>query len=121
VSADQLREFGFGQITISGDPDTKLLFDKLRKLQGFPVSTDVKWEANSTGRQQDANGQPQQTSSGAGLAALSSLLGNSKPQDQQDSDNGLTTIFTSHTEIKSVAGAALSSSLFTAPADYKQD
>ena len=121
VSADQLREFGFGQITVSGSPDTKLLFDKLHKLQGFPVSTDVKWEANSTGQQKDANGQPQPTSSGAGLAALSSLLGNNQSQDQQNSGNGLTTIFTSHTEIKSVDSSALSSSLFTAPADYKQD
>ena len=124
TNPDELKLYGFGvgpgSVTTS---DSKAFFDKLRTIKGFPVSVDVTWKANDTGQQNggqsggNQQGNPQDLSK-----ALGSLFGSKKDDDSSaKSSDGMTVIFTSHTEIKSVDTGSLDSSLFEVPAGYKQD
>lgn len=94
VNAEELQQFGFGHATISG-ADSKAFFDKLHSIKGYPVSLDVTWEGSST----DAD---------------------SKDDDKKN-DEGLTTVFTSHTEVKSVDTGGLDKSLFEVPESYSKE
>jgi len=124
TNPDEMKLYGFGvgpgAVSVS---DSKAFFDKLRTIKGYPISIDVAWKANSTGQQnggQSGGGQqgnPQDLSK-----ALGSLFGSKKDDDSSaKSSDGMTTIFTSHTEVKSVDTGSVGSSLFEVPSDYKKE
>ncbi|HET7174505.1 MAG TPA: hypothetical protein VFK21_00705 [Gammaproteobacteria bacterium] len=124
TNPDELKLYGFGvgpgSVTAS---DSKAFFDKLRTIKGFPVSVDVTWKANDTGQQNGGQSGGNQQASPQDLSkTLGSLFGSKKDDDSSaKSSDGMTVIFTSHTEIKSVDTGSLDSSLFEVPTDYKKD
>ncbi|HLW74982.1 MAG TPA: hypothetical protein VKT74_07935 [Gammaproteobacteria bacterium] len=118
--------FGGGTLTVNGQ-DEKAFFEKLRSIKGMPVSTDVTWEVGgtsakggttNTGAQQ---ARPQQNLD----SALGSLFGQKQPdnsqQNQKQGTPGMTTIFSSHIEIKAIDTSPVDSSMFEVPSDYKTD
>jgi hypothetical protein len=118
-----------GRVEVNGQ-DMKADLEKLRAIKGLPVSTDITWESGGA----DADGK-QTNDSDAGKdssktldSALGSLFGGSKSDDsskqappQKQGTPGLTTIFSSHVEVKAVDTAAVDASQFQVPADYKLD
>jgi hypothetical protein len=137
MPSDMAKQYGLLQLNMSPngrgqltDKDMKSFMDKLSKIKGFPVVTDVKWEAgciaNCSENQQTAS-QDQQSSDNSG--GLGSLLGslmsknsaqNSQPGQQQSTD-GLTTIFQSRTEVQSIDTDSQPASLFEVPAGYTKN
>ena len=120
---DEVRQYGFATVRLNG-ADQKKFFDKLRTIKGNPVSVDVTWQTAST----DAKGKSEASKHDQQAApsldsAIGSLFGShSKSDEKKKTDNnGMTTIFSSHTEIKSVKVGNLSKSLFEVPKDYKID
>lgn len=120
---DEVQQYGFGTVRLNG-VDQKKFFDKLHTIKGNPVSVDVTWQTTST----DAKGKPEASKQDQQPApsldnAIGSLFGShSKTDDKKKAgSNGMTTIFSSHTEIKSVKVGALDKSLFEVPKDYKTD
>jgi len=125
TNPDELKLYGFGvgQGSISG-ADSRAFFDKLRSVKGFPVSVDVTWKGSDTGQQKgDQSGGGQQQASPQDVSkALGSLFGSKKDDDSSaKSSDGMTVIFTSHTEIKSVDTGSVDPALFEAPTDYKKE
>lgn len=130
TSTDDAKVYGFGSgtLTINGQ-DQKEFFTKLHSIKGLPVSTDVTWEVAGT----DSNGKPTNDSdagkdSNKNLdSALGSLFGGNKSKDdsssqmQKQGTPGMTTIFSSHVEVKSVDTSAMDASQFQVPTDYKVD
>ena len=130
MRADDEKLFGFGSgtIVINGQQE-KDFFAKLHSIKGLPVSTDVTWEAGGT----DANGKntnsdsSQQSGQPQTLdSALGSVFGGSKSDDSKNppakkADDGMTTLFSSHIEVKSVDTSAVDASQFQVPSDYKVD
>src|SRR5580698_4405449 len=125
----EMAQYGFSSVNINMTPaDEKAFFDKLRTIKGYNVSMDVRWESAGT----DANGKPtntdnsQQNQSQTLDSALGSLLG-SKPKSDDSSKKpaagtpGMTTIFSSHIEVKSVDTGAIAAAQFAVPADYKKE
>ena len=122
TNPDELKQFGFGPSTISG-ADSKAFFDKLHTIKGFPVSIDVTWEASSTGGDKDksdSSASDQQSGQDA-VKALGSLFGSKDDKDKKASDDGMTTVFTSHTELKSLDTGSLDKALFEVPGDYTME
>ncbi|HSN17542.1 MAG TPA: hypothetical protein VLV87_04975 [Gammaproteobacteria bacterium] len=117
---------GSGHVEVEGQ-DMKSAIEKLRTIKGLPVSTDVRWEAGGT----DKDGKPTNDSdagkdSGKSLdSALGSLFGHksddSDQKPQAAGTPGLTTIFSSHYEVKAVDTSPVNSSQFQTPSDYKLD
>ena len=116
-----------GHVVVNGQ-DMKSDIDKLHTIKGLPVSTDVTWEAGGT----DKDGK-QTNDSDAGKdssknldSALGSLFGSKKSDDSssqpaKQGTPGMTTIFSSHYEVKGVDTSAVDASQFQVPADYKVD
>jgi hypothetical protein len=94
TNAEELQQFGFGHTTISG-ADSKAFFDKLHSIKGYPVSFDVTWSGSNKGE-------------------------GSTDSDKKD-DDGTVTVFTSHTEVKSVSTGGLDKSLFEVPESYSKE
>jgi hypothetical protein len=122
-NSTEIQQYGFGTMHVNGE-DQKKFLDKLHTIKGFPVSSDVTWQTAST----DASGkaesdnkdqQPHETVD----SAIGSLFGARSKHDDSKKTNsdGMTTIFSSHVEIKSVDTGALGKSLFVVPKDYKTD
>ncbi len=137
MPSDMAKQYGLLQLHMSvngngplTDKDMKSFMDKLSKIKGFPVVTDVKWEAgcisNCNQGQQTAS-QDQQSSDNSGSlgSLLGSLMSKNSSQNsqsgQQKSTAGLTTIFQSHTEVQSIDIGSQPVSLFDVPAGYTQD
>jgi len=128
-STDASAVYGLesGHLEVNGQ-DMKADLEKLRAVKGLPVSTDITWEAGGT----DANGK-QSNDSDAGKdsgktldSALGSLFGSkskddSSSQPQKPGTPGLTTIFSSHVEVKAVDTSGIDATQFQAPSDYKLD
>lgn len=123
---DEIRQYGFGQgsINING-ADQKKFFDKLHTIKGYPVSMDVKWEAASTGASgASSSGNAQQAHPQTLDSALGSLFGSKKSDDSDKkpaATPGMTMLFSSHVEVKSVDTGAIAASQFEVPSDYKAD
>lgn len=128
MPADTAKQYGLLQMGYLTAKDVKPFTDKLSKIKGFPVVTDVKWEAGCSSNcpnNGQTQSQPQQdTGSGSLSGMLSGLLTNKNAQktqgDQQQNTNGLTTIFTSRTEVQSIDTNNLPALLFEVPAGYSK-
>lgn len=115
---------GNGRVEVNGE-DMKSTLDKLHTIKGLPVSTDITWEVGGS----DANGKPanggEQSKPQPSLdSALGSLFGKKPDTDQQSQKQGspgMTTIFSSHVEVKAVDTGAVDKSMFEVPGDYKLD
>jgi len=126
-SPGEMAQYGFSSVNINMTPaDRKEFFDKLHTIKGYNVSMDVRWESAGT----DANGKPtnsdnsQQAHPQTLDSALGSLLGSKKKDDDSKKaagTPGMTTIFSSHVEVKSVDTGAIAASQFEVPADYKKE
>jgi len=137
MPSDMAKRYGLLQINVSAkgrgqltDKDMKVFADKLSKIKGFPVVTDVKWEAGCISNcAQDQQTPPQGQQSSDNSGGLGSLLGSlmsknsaQNPQSgQQKSTDGLTTIFQSHSEVQSIDTGSQPASLFEVPAGYAKD
>jgi hypothetical protein len=131
TTGDMAKQFGLTQVTFLRDKDMKPFLEKLSKIRGFPVVTDVKWEAGciSSCAENDQTAPKEQQSSG-NSDALGGLLSNllakksaQNPQSDQHSNsaNGLATIFQSHTEVQTIDTGSQPSSLFDVPAGYTKN
>lgn len=118
ANADELRRFGFGTVSLNS-ANPREFFDKLKTIKGYPVSTDVTWEVSGSGQKD----QGKQEQPGESLDnAIGSLFGShSKEPSKAGKLDGMTTVFSSHVEIKSVDTGTVSKALFEVPADYKTD
>jgi hypothetical protein len=123
-------QFGLDGLNVSIDSaDSKEFTDKLHTIKGHNVLADVRWEmsgADANGKQTNTANNDVQSSSQSLDSALGSLLG-SKPSSS-DSNNskpagtpGMTTIFHSNIEVKSVDLGSIAASQFAPPADYQKD
>jgi hypothetical protein len=131
-ASDDTNAFGLGnnaQIEINGE-EMKSAVAKLRTIKGLPVSTDIRWEVAGADKDGKAtNDSDAGKDSGKTLdSALGSLFGGNKSNDDSSKDkdkdqgsSGMTTIFSSHVEVKSVDTDAVDASQFQVPADYKLD
>lgn len=120
---DESQQFGFNTVSLSA-ADQKAFFDKLHSIKGYSVSTDVKWEVAGTDKNgKSENNENQQQSGSTVDSAIGSLFGSKSTSDdhKQANNDGMTTIFSSHVEIKSVKTGALDKALFELPKDYKLD
>jgi hypothetical protein len=127
---DASRVYGLedGHVEVNGQ-DMKADLEKLRTIKGLPVSMDISWEtggADATVKQ--TNDSDAGKDSGKTLdSALGSLFGSkssdsgSNSQPQKQGTPGMTTIFTSHMEVKAVETSAVDASQFQVPSDYKVD
>jgi|GEM_PF-4670384 len=116
-----------GHVIVNGQ-DMKSDIDKLHTIKGLPVSTDVTWEAGGTDKDgKQTNDSDAGKDSGKSLdSALGSLFGSKKSDDSSNQPAkqgtpGMTTIFSSHYEVKGVDTSAVDASQFQVPADYKVD
>ena len=137
MPSDMAKQYGLLQLNMSPngrgqltDKDMKSFMDKLSKIKGFPVVTDVKWEAgciSNCAQDQQTASQDQQSSDNSG--ALGNLLGNlmsknstqNSQSGQQKSTDGLTTIFQSRNEVQSIDTGSQPTSLFDVPTGYTKD
>lgn len=130
----ELTEYGLSGASINGAnitaADRKAFLDKLHTVKGYSVTADVRWEVAGTdksGKSQNDNSQSQQGQGRPNLDnALGSLFGGNKKSDssqQQQSTGtpGMTTMFHSYTEVKSVDFSSIAATQFQAPADYKKE
>ncbi len=133
----ELAEYDLNGATINGaaitPADKKAFLDKLHTIKGRSVTADVRWEVAGT----DANGKPTNANTGSSNqpqqspqnldSALGSLFGSKKSdssaqtQPQSQGTAGMTSIFHSYTEVKSVGFDPIAATQFQVPADYKQD
>lgn len=116
VNANEMRQFGFGTVTANG-ADPKQFFEKLKTIKGYAVSTDVRWETAGSGdKDKDKGEQPSESID----SAIGGLFGHHHSEPKKQSDHpGMTTIFSSHVEIKSVSFDKLDPAMFKVPDDYK--
>jgi hypothetical protein len=128
-AAQEISMYGLanGHVTVNGQ-DMKSDLEKLRAIKGLPVVTDISWEVGGTDKDgKSTSGDSQQSGDQSKTldSALGSLFGSksddSNKQPQKKSDDGMTTIFSSHVEVKSVDASTVDASQFQAPSDYKLD
>ena len=128
-SSDASRYYGLedGHVVVNGQ-DMKSDLDKLKTIKGLPVSTDITWEAGGTDKdgKQTNDSDAGKDSSKSLDSALGSLFGSkssdsSSSQPAKQGTPGMTTIFSSHYEVKGVDTGAVDASQFQTPADYKLD
>ncbi|MGE5624839.1 MAG: hypothetical protein ACM3ZT_04750 [Bacillota bacterium] len=121
---DELKQFGFttASIRVNGE-DAQKFFEKLRTIKGYPISMDVTWEASGTGDNGTGSNSSQPQAQQNPVAALGSLFGSKKDDSQKQTQGtpGMTTVFSSHTELKSLDTGSLDKALFEVPGDYKTD
>jgi len=131
ANSDDANAFGVGansHIEVNGQ-DMKEAVAKLRTIKGLPVSTDIRWEAAGT----DKDGKPTndadagKDSSKSLDSALGSLFGHKSDDSDKSKEQkaagtpGMTTLFSSHMEIKGVDTGAVDAAQFQVPSDYKVD
>lgn len=130
ASADDASAFGLGSnahIEVNGE-DMKSAVEKLRTIKGLPVSTDIRWEIAGA----DKDGKPTNDSdagkdSGKTLdSALGSLFGHksddsSSKKDDSQGTPGMTTLYSSHLEVKAVDTSTVDAAQFQVPDGYKLD
>ena len=135
ASPEEAKQYGFGTVQLSyvTNEDTKKFLDKLKTIKGYPVSLDVTWQAQGSANQggtsdSGSSDADKQAAAKQNLSnALGSLFGGSKSGSSSSSgssagsDNGMATLFTSHTELKSVDTASLKGDLFSVPDGYKKE
>jgi hypothetical protein len=137
MPSDMAKQYGFLQLNISPsgrgrltDQDMKTFMDKLSKIKGFPVVTDVKWEAgcvaNCSDNQQTASQDQQSADNSGGLGGLlGSLMAKNSAQNSQSSQSkntdGLATIFQSRTEVQSIDTGHQPATLFEVPVGYTKE
>jgi hypothetical protein len=117
-----------GNVEINGQ-DMKSAVDKLRTIKGLPVSTDIRWEVAGADKDGKAtNDSDAGKDSGKTLdSALGSLFGHksddssSAKKDDSQGTPGMTTLFSSHVEVKAVDTSAVDAAQFAVPSDYKLD
>ena len=132
---NELAEYGLNNASINGASitaaDRKAFLDKVHTIKGYSVTADVRWEVAGT----DKDGKPANASGDQGQgqgqarpnldSALGSLFGSKKSDTpapaQSQGTPGMTSIFHSYNEVKSVGFGAIAASQFQVPADYKQD
>ena len=112
-----------GHVMVNGQ-DMKSNLEKLRTIKGLPVSTDIRWEVGGT----DANGKAEggnddQSHPTSVDSALGSLFGHKSDDSSKEKAGtpGMTTVFSSHVEIKAIDTAAVDAAQFQPPSDYKLD
>ena len=134
---NELAEYGLDNANINGASitaaDRKAFLDKLHTVKGYSVTADVRWEVAGTDKNGKSTSDSGQQGQGQGQGrpnldnALGSLFGgnnkksDSPPQPQSAGTPGMTTMFHSYTEVKSVGFDAIPATQFQAPADYKKD
>lgn len=119
---------GAGHIEVEGK-DMQSAIEKLKAIKGLPVSTDVRWEVGGTDKdgKQTNDSDAGKDSSKSLDSALGSLFGGKKSDDSdsqkkdQAGTPGLTTIFSSHYEVKAVDTSTIDAAQFQTPSDYKLD
>ncbi|HVC37409.1 MAG TPA: hypothetical protein VNF46_03295 [Gammaproteobacteria bacterium] len=131
MTTDMTKQYGLLQMRYLTHKDIKPFADKLSRIKGFPVVTDVKWEAGCTANCAHSDQPPpQQEQSSGSSGGLGSLLGgllnknsaqNIQSDQQPKSTDGLSTIFQSHTEVQSIDTGSQPASLFEVPAGYTKD
>ena len=133
ANPNELAEYGLDNANINGAritaADRKAFLDKVHTIKGYSVTADVRWEVAGTdkdGKSTNDNGQQGQGQGGRPNldSALGSLFGGGKKSDappQPQGTPGMTSIFHSYTEVKSVGFDAIAATQFQAPADYKQE
>lgn len=131
TNPSELAEYGLNGASINGAnitaADKKAFLDKLHTIKGYSVSSDVRWEVAGTdanGKSSNGNTQAQQGGQPSLDSALGSLLGGKNKSDDSAKPAGtagMTSIFHSSTEVKSVGFDAIAASQFQAPADYKKE
>ncbi len=130
MPADMAKQYGLFQMSYLTDKDIRPFMDKLSKIKGFPVATDVKWEAgciaNCSGNDQaSSQNQHDSDNSNALGGLLGSLLSKNATQNDQSSGqkttDGLNTIFHSYTEVKSIDTGNQPVSLFEVPAGFTKN
>ena len=115
---------GNGRVEVNGE-DMKSALEKLKTIKGLPVSTDITWEIGGTDKDGkpttgEDQGKPQPTLDSA-LGGLFGKKPDSSQQEQKQGTPGMTTIFSSHVEIKAIDTSSVDASLFQVPSDYKVD
>src|SRR6185437_4825399 len=131
ASSDDADAFGLGSnahIEVNGE-DMKSAVAKLRTIKGLPVSTDIRWEAAGTDKDGKATNDADagKDSSKSLDGALCSLFGHKSDDSDKGKDQksqgtpGMTTLFSSHMEVKAVDTSAVDASQFQVPSDYKVD
>ncbi|MHB8405024.1 MAG: hypothetical protein ACYDCJ_06355 [Gammaproteobacteria bacterium] len=126
------RQLGLDRMPFASEQGQKELFGKLQQIKGYPVVTDVTWAGgciSGCGADNQPQSQTQQSSapsSGLGgmlsglLAKTAEKQAQNQSQQKQNTD-GLSVIFTSHTELKSLDTGNLSGSVFEVPAGYTKN
>jgi hypothetical protein len=138
MPSDMARQYGLLQLNMSvnrqgklTDKDMQLFVDRLGKIKGFPVVTDVKWEAGciancSQGDQAPAQEQQDSANSNGLGGLLNNLLAKNSTQNPQSGQQtkdaaGLTTIFQSRTEVQSIDTGSQPGSVFEVPVGYAKN
>jgi hypothetical protein len=131
ASSEDASDYGLGngRIEINGQ-DMKSAVEKLRTIKGLPVSTDIRWEVGGADKDGKATNDADagKDSSKSLDSALGSLFGHKSDDSSKDKDNdkdqgtpGMTTIFSSHVEVKAVDTSAVDAAQFQVPDGYKLD
>jgi hypothetical protein len=135
ATSDDASAFGVGSnshIEVNGE-DMKEAVAKLRIIKGLPVFTDIRWEAagaDSNGKSSsDADAESAKDSGKTLDSALGSLFGHKSDDSDKDKNKdqkaqgtpGMTTLFSSHMEVKAVDTAAVDAAQFQVPEGYKLD
>jgi hypothetical protein len=118
---EQAKQYGFGQVQLEylNPADTRKFLDKLGSIQGYPVSLDVTWKAKGSAAPGAATHTDGSNSDQDASNVLGAIMGNAA-KEQTDA-GGMTTIFSSHTELKSVDTASLKGDLFSVPDGYTKN
>ena len=130
-ASDDASAFGVSansHIEVNGQ-DMKDAVAKLHTIKGLPVFTDIRWEAAGADKDgKQTNDSDAGKDSGKSLdSALGSLFGHKsddsdkKKDDKAQGTPGMTTLFSSHMEVKAVDTAAVDAAQFQVPSDYKAD
>ncbi|MGH8307618.1 MAG: hypothetical protein ACRER0_05025 [Gammaproteobacteria bacterium] len=126
MPADLAKQYGMQQFTFLTGKDMKAFTDKMNQIKGYPVASDVKWESGCISNcPENARSQTQDEQSSGSSGGLRGLLAMKAKQNeqanQQQNANGLSTIFSSRTEVQALDTSSLPASLFEVPAGYTKN
>ncbi len=128
MPTDLAKQYGMQQFSFLTGKDMKAFTDKMSQIKGYPVVSDVKWESGCISncpenKQSQSQSQEEQGSgSSSGLSSLLAMRAKRNEQaNQQYNVNGLSTIFSSRTEVQTVDTGSLPASLFEVPAGYSKN
>ena len=125
-----VKQLGLDKLPFTTARNQEELFHKMSQIKGYPVVVDVRWEGGCENCQNSKQSQPppseQQNLGNSG--SLGGLLGGllakkAEQKTQNDQQNpsgtpGMTVIFSSHTELKSLDTSGIPASMFSVPAGY---